>query len=90
MSDLAQGLYPEADTTGGVGPYDHIHSIYGAGFFDDLITHPEVEKAYERYLDGAFLRQGQAPFARWVMLHVQSNPLPICTRPRVLIKGKRT
>jgi hypothetical protein len=25
-----------------------------------------------------------------VMLHVQSNPLPICTRPRVLIKGKRT
>ena len=29
-------------------------------------------------------------FARWVMLHVQSNPLPICTRPRVLIKGKHT
>ena len=29
-------------------------------------------------------------FARWVMLHVQSNPLPICTRPRALIKGKRT
>jgi hypothetical protein len=29
-------------------------------------------------------------FARWVMLHVKSNPLPICTRPRVLIKGKRT
>jgi hypothetical protein len=28
--------------------------------------------------------------ARWVMLPVQSNPLPICTRPRVLIKGKRT
>jgi hypothetical protein len=23
-------------------------------------------------------------------VHVQSNPLPICTRPRVLIKGKRT
>jgi Phage major capsid protein E len=29
-------------------------------------------------------------FVRWVMLHVESNPLPICTRPRVLIKGKRT
>jgi hypothetical protein len=29
-------------------------------------------------------------FTRWVMPHVQSNPLPICTRPRVLIKGKRT
>jgi hypothetical protein len=29
-------------------------------------------------------------FARWVMLHVQLNPLPICTRPGVLIKGKQT
>jgi Phage major capsid protein E len=29
-------------------------------------------------------------FARWVMLHVQSNPLPICTRPRVLIRARRT
>jgi Phage major capsid protein E/ParB-like nuclease domain len=37
-----------------------IHAICGADFFDDLITHSEVEKAYERYLDGAFLRQGQA------------------------------
>ena len=26
-------------------------------------------------------------FRRWVMLHVQSNPLPICTRPRVLSGG---
>jgi hypothetical protein len=26
----------------------------------------------------------------WIMLHVQSSPLPICTWPRVLIKGKRT
>jgi hypothetical protein len=142
----------------GAQPYDHIHAICGADFFDDLITHTEVATAYERYLDGAFLRQGQArgsfdyagivfeeyrgrvgtvdftdaakayffpvgvpglfrqynapadfvetantigppryakqapdqQFARWVMLHVQSNPLPICTRPRVLLKGKRT
>jgi hypothetical protein len=29
-------------------------------------------------------------FGRWVKLHTQSNPLPICTRPKVLIKGKRT
>ncbi len=27
-------------------------------------------------------------FGRWVKLHTQSNPLPICTRPKVLIKGK--
>ena len=135
----------------GAAPYDHIHAICGADFFDDLIAHPEVTTAYDRYLDGAFLRHGQArgsfeysgvvfeeyrgrvgtvdftdaskayffpvgvpglfrqynapadfvetantiglpryakqaadqQFARWVMLHVQSNPLPICTRPRV-------
>ena len=41
-------------------------------------------------------RPGVAPhrvdeqFVRWGMPHVQSNPLPICTRPRVLIKAKRT
>jgi len=29
-------------------------------------------------------------FERWVKLHVQSNPLHICTRPKVLMKGKRT
>jgi hypothetical protein len=142
----------------GAQPYEHIHAICGADFFDDLITHSEITTAYNRYLDGAFLRQGQArgsfeyggivfeeyrgrvgtvdftdaskayffpvgvpglfrqynapadfvetantiglpryakqvadqQFARWVMLHGQSNPLPICTRPRVLIKGKRT
>jgi hypothetical protein len=49
----------------GVVPYDHIHAMCGHAmcgpdFFDDLITHPEVEKAYERWLDGSFLRQGQA------------------------------
>jgi hypothetical protein len=40
----------------GAQPYDHVHAICGADFFDDLITHSEVEKAYERYLDGAFAR----------------------------------
>lgn len=142
----------------GAQPYDHIHAFCGSAFFDDLTTHPEVEKAYNRYLDGLFLRQGQArgsfeyagivfeeyrgkigtvdyndtnkayffpvgvpglfrqynapadfvetantvglpryakqaidqEFGRWVKLHTQSNPLPICTRPRVLIRGKRT
>ncbi len=29
-------------------------------------------------------------FNRWVDIQVQSNPLPICTRPNVLIQGKRT
>ena len=29
-------------------------------------------------------------FQRWVALHTQSNPLPICTRPKTLIKARRT
>jgi Phage major capsid protein E len=37
-----------------------------------------------------YAKQAVDQFARWVMLHVQSIPLPICTRPRVLINGKRT
>ena len=142
----------------GATPYDHIHAICGSAFFDDLIAHAEVAAAYERYLDGLFLRQGQArgsfeyagivfeeyrgragsvdftdtdkahffpvgvpglfrqynapadfvetvntiglpryakqapdtQFNRWVTLHTQSNPLPLCTRPRVLMKAKRT
>jgi hypothetical protein len=142
----------------GRGPTSTSTRSAGADFFDDLITHSEVATAYEGFLDGAFLRQGQArgsfeyagivfeeyrggvgtvdftdasnayffpvgvpglfrqynapadfvetantiglpryakqavdqQFARWVMLHVQSNPLPICTRPRVLIRARRT
>ncbi|MGE0108152.1 MAG: major capsid protein [Bdellovibrionales bacterium] len=142
----------------GAQPYDHIHAICGSNFFDDLVAHQEVEDAYNRYMDGLFLRQGQArgsfeyagivfeeyrgkvgsvnftdtdkayffpvgvpnlfrqynapadfvetvntvglpryakqaideKFARWVEVHAQSNPLPICTRPRALVQGKRT
>ncbi|MGN7613039.1 major capsid protein [Magnetococcales bacterium HHB-1] len=142
----------------GAQPYDHIHCLCGADFFDDLTAHSEVAEAYARWQDGLFLRQGQArgsfeyagivfeeyrgkvgsvdfngasdarffpvgvpglfrqyyapadfvetvntmglpryakqasdtELGRWVKIHVQSNPLPICTRPQVLIKGTRT
>ena len=49
-------------------------------------SRPPTPSSLPRYAKQAVDQQ----FARWVMLHVQSNPLPICTRPRVLIKGKRT
>lgn len=142
----------------GAAPYTYIHAFCSQSFFDDLIVHPEITKAYDRYLDSAFLRAGQArgafeyagitfeeyrgkvgsvdfipdgkahffpvgvpglfrqynapadfvetvntiglpryakqavdqEFGRWVKLHTQSNPLPICTRPKTLIKAKRT
>ena len=44
----------------GATPYEHIHALCGSAFFDDLITHSEVTEAYNRHLDGLFLRQGQA------------------------------
>lgn len=142
----------------GAAPYTYVHAFCSATFFDDLVSHPEVEEAYRRYQESAFLRAGlvrksfeyagitfeeyrgkvgsvdfiadgkahffpvgvpglfrqyNAPadfvetantiglpryakqavdqeFGRWVKLHTQSNPLPICTRPKVLIKAKRT
>lgn len=140
------------------GGYTYVHAFCSATFFDDLVSHPEVEESYRRYQESAFLRAGlvrksfeyagitfeeyrgkvgsvdfiadgkahffpvgvpglfrqyNAPadfvetantiglpryakqavdqeFGRWVKLHTQSNPLPICTRPKVLIKAKRT
>lgn len=142
----------------GAAPYIYVHAFCSATFFDDLVSHPEVEESYRRYQESAFLRAGlvrksfeyagitfeeyrgkvgsvdfiadgkahffpvgvpglfrqyNAPadfvetantiglpryakqavdqeFGRWVKLHTQSNPLPICTRPKVLIKAKRT
>ena len=43
------------DKLGGV-PYTGIHVLCSAGFFDALVDHPEVEKAYQRWQDGAALR----------------------------------
>lgn len=34
-----------------------MHAICGDAFFDALINHPDVEEAYERWQDGAALRQ---------------------------------
>jgi hypothetical protein len=31
-----------------------------------------------------------AGFGKWVSIEAQSNPLPLCTRPNVLIQAKRT
>ncbi|MFH1157609.1 MAG: major capsid protein [Pseudomonadota bacterium] len=146
-----------ADELGGAS-FNYVHAFCSASFFDDLVTHPEVEESYRRYQESAFLREGHArkaveyagivfeeyyggnsggsfipdnkahffpvgvpglfrqynapadfvetvntlglpryakqaidqEFGRWVKLHTQSNPLPICTRPRTLIKAKRT
>lgn len=34
-----------------------VHAFCGDGFFDSLVSHQDVEQAYERYQDGAMLRE---------------------------------
>lgn len=36
--------------------YQHAHVLCGPGFMDKFISHGDVEKAYDRYMDGAALR----------------------------------
>ncbi len=137
--------------------YDHIHALVSEEFFDALVSHPQVVKAWERWRDGEALRdqsarqqfrfggitfeeyrgkvggvdfiaadkarffpvgvQGlfqeyfapgdfldsvntpglpryarvapDAKYNRYVDLLGQSNPLPMCTRPNVLLRAKR-
>ncbi len=132
--------------------FDHVHVLCHKVFFDALISHADVEKAYERFQDGAFLRndprsgfefaglifeeyrgkiggqeyitsgdarafpvgslnlfiehfapadfieavntvglpvyakQQRMDFDRGILLHTQSNPLPMCANPAVLIR----
>lgn len=40
----------------GAAAYDHVHAICGASWFDRFISHTDVEKAYDRWNDGAQLR----------------------------------
>lgn len=40
----------------GAAMYTSIHALCGADFFDAFISHPDVEKAYERWQNGEFLR----------------------------------
>lgn len=137
----------------GASVYTSIHAFCGHEFFDALISHPDIEKAYDRWQAGEFLRtdpragfpfagitweeyrgtvngvdfipadeaiifplgvpnlfrtyfapadfmetantiglplyakQRMLDFDRGVQVHTQSNPLPICVRPGVLIRA---
>lgn len=43
----------------GAVPVDGARAWCGDDFFDALVTHPKVEKAYDRYQESAFLRDNQ-------------------------------
>lgn len=47
------------EDTLGVLSYQRMHAFCGKAWFDKFVTHPDVEKAYDRYQESAFLRADQ-------------------------------
>src|SRR3546814_7485496 len=47
------------DALAGAAPIVGWLGIIGCGFYDAFTTHPSVEKAFDRWRDGAFLREDQ-------------------------------
>ena len=41
-------------------PFTGVHAFCSPQFFDDLVSHPEVTQAYERWMSGELLRTGLA------------------------------
>lgn len=65
------------DAALGATPYSAIHVICGDTFFDKLVAHPVVEAAYQRWMDGEFLRTNQLrtgfPFAGMFFENYRGN-----------------
>jgi hypothetical protein len=55
---IVQAQRQSEDALGGVMHRGFV-ALCGKNFFDSLVGHPAVEKAYDRWLDGAFLRDIQ-------------------------------
>lgn len=65
-----QGLKAEIRAKLGGRAYRKIRVICSAGFFAKLTSNAKVEKAFERYQDGAYMRQDQLALADWEFLDV--------------------
>jgi hypothetical protein len=64
------------------GTGDTMMTKFGPADFLDAVNRPGIE---------VFSRMAVDPLLnRWALLHTQSNPLPICTRPAVLVRGTLT
>ena len=55
---IAEAQRKAEDKLGGLFHTGYV-ALCGKGFFDSLVGHPAVVAAYDRYLDGAFLRELQ-------------------------------
>jgi len=62
--------YPE-------GTMETFKTIYSPGNFIETVNTPGIP---------LYAKQAMEKFGRWLDLHIESNPLPLCLRPAVLVK----
>jgi len=59
------------------GTMNTFKNIYAPGEFIETANTPGIEM---------YAKQATDPMGRWVDIHMESNPLPLCCRPAVLVK----
>ena len=59
------------------GTMSTFKQVYAPGNFIEAVNTPGIE---------LYVKQVMENMGRWVDLHIESNPLPLCTRPGVLVK----
>jgi len=64
-----------------VGTMNTFKQIYAPGNFIEAANTPGI---------ALYAKQAIEKFGRWVDLHIESNPLPMCCRPSVLVRVKLT
>jgi hypothetical protein len=64
-----------------VGTMNTFKTIYAPGNFLEAVNTPGIP---------IYAKQAIEQMGRWVDLHIESNPLPICLRPAVLVKVTKT
>lgn len=69
----------------------HLFPVGVPGLFDLYFAPADtMEFVNTRGLPFYAMQAPDKEFGRYVRIEVQSNPLPICTQPKVLVQGKRT
>ena len=63
------------------GTMNTFKDIYAPGNFIEAVNTPGIE---------LYAKQVMEPMGRWVDIHMESNPLPLCCRPAVLVKVTKT
>jgi hypothetical protein len=60
-----------------MGTMNTFKQIYSPADFIETVNTPGIE---------LYVKQVMEPMGKWIDLHIESNPLPLCCRPAVLIK----